>query len=191
MPPGRRNVRKLALRPPLPRRSIVWFPAFPSDAPIETFRRQHDALAAALPAHVTLVFPFPTNFTATQIASHVRRVVANWPTLPVSFRDVDVILEEYVVLMLRERSDAITALHDKLYGGILSRHLRADIDYQPHVALGRLSGNPSHADFASMYRAAVREVRGEWRCILRELAIVTWHPDGKISIDKTVPLNFA
>jgi 2'-5' RNA ligase len=191
MPPGRRNVRKLTLRPPLPRRAIVWFPPFPVDAPIEPFRRRHDPLADSLPAHVTLVFPFPTNLTVTQIGSHIRRIVGNWPALPVTFRDIESIVDEFAVLMLRERSEAIIALHDKLYQGILKSHLRDDIAYLPHVTLGRVAGNPSHAVFANMHDIAVREVRGEWQCVLRELAIVTLHQDGKISIDKTIPLNFA
>ena len=188
---GKRNVRKLALRPPLPRRSIVWFPPFPMAAPIEPFRRKFDPLANALPAHVTLVYPFPTNLTVTQLASHVRRIVGNWPSLPVSFRDTEGILDEFVFLMVRDRADAIVALHDKLYRGNLKAFLRADIPYQPHVTLGRATGNPSGAPYQEMRDIAAREVTGEWRCVLRELAIVTLHQDGTISIDKTIPLNFA
>jgi 2'-5' RNA ligase len=191
MPRKKRNVQRLALRPPLPRRAIVWFPPFPLDSHIEEFRRRHDPLADALPAHVTLVFPFPTNLTVTQLATHIRRVVGNWPVLPVSFRDVESIVDEFVVLMLRERAEAIVALHDKLYGGILKTHLREDIEYQPHVTIGRVAGNPSHADFPTISAAATRNVRGECRCVLRELAIVTIDQDGTITIDKTVPLNFA
>ncbi len=191
MPRKKRNVQRLALRPPLPRRAIVWFPPFPIDSPIEEFRRRHDPLADALPAHVTLVFPFPTNLTVTQIATHIRRVVGNWPALPVSFRDVESIVGEFVVLMLRERAEAIIALHDKLYGGILKTHLRDDIEYQPHVTLGRVTGHPARADFTALTAAAMRDARGEWRCVLRELAIVTISQDGTITIDKTVPLNFA
>ncbi len=191
MPRKKRNVQRLALRPPLPRRAIVWFPPFPIDSPIEAFRRRHDPLADALPAHVTLVFPFPTNLTVTQIATHIRRVVGNWPALPVSFRDVEGIVDEFVVLMLRERAEAIVALHDKLYGGVLKAHLRDDIEYQPHVTLGRIAGNPWHANFTELAAVANREVRGEWRAVLRELAVVTLGQDGTITIDKTVPLNFA
>lgn len=191
MPRKKRNVHKLALRPPLPRRAIVWFPPFPIDAPIEDFRRLHDPLADTLPAHMTLVFPFPTSLTATQITSHIRRIVGNWPGLPVTFRDIDGIVDEFVVLMLRERTDAIIALHDKLYRGILKTHLREDIEYAPHVTLGRVTGHPARADYATLQHAAIEKVRGEWRCVLRELAVVTIHPDGKITIDATVPLNFA
>jgi 2'-5' RNA ligase len=188
---GKRNVRKLALRPPLPRRAIVWFPPFPTDAPIEPYRRRFDPMADALPAHVTLVYPFPTNLTVMQLASHIRRVVGNWPSLPVSFRDVEGILGEFVFLMLRDRADAIVALHDKLYRGILRAYLRVDIPYLPHVTLGRATGNPAGATYDTMHDIALLEVRGEWRCVLKELAIVTLHPDGTITIDKTIPLNFA
>ena len=187
----KRNVKRLALRPPLPRRAILWFPPLPLDSPIEDFRRRHDPQADALPAHVTLVFPFSTNLTVTQIATHIRRVVGNWPALPVSFRDVESIVGEFAVLMLRERAEAIIALHDKLYQGILKIHLRDDIEYQPHVALGRVTGNPSVADFNTLASAATLEIRGEWRAVLRELAIVTLGQDGTITIDKSVPLNFA
>lgn len=188
---GKRNVRKLVLRPPLPRRAIVWFPPFPMDAPIEPFRRRFDPMADALPAHVTLVFPFPTNLTVIQLASHIRRIVGNWPSLPVSFRDIEGILDEFVFLMVRDRADAVVALHDKLYRGVLKAYLRDDIPYLPHVTIGRATGNPSGFRFDAMHDMAIRDVRGEWRCVLRELAIVTLHPDGTITIDTTVPLNFS
>ena len=189
--PGKRNVRKLALRPPLPRRAIVWFPPFPMDSPIEVFRRRFDPMADSLPAHVTLVFPFPTNLTVIQLAAHIRRIVGNWPSLPVSFRDIEGILDEFIFLMVRDRADAIVALHDKLYRGILKAYLRDDIPYLPHVTLGRATGNPSRSTYQAMHDTAALEVTGEWRCVLRELAIVSLHLDGTISIDKTIPLNFA
>lgn len=148
-------------------------------------------MAASLAAHVTLVFPFSTNLTVTQLASHIRRIVGNWPSLPVSFRDIEGILDEFVFLMVRDRAEAVVALHDKLYRGILKAYLRDDIPYLPHVTLGRTTGNPSDVSYPVMHDIAAQEVRGEWRCLLKELAIVTLHPDGTISIDKTIPLNFA
>lgn len=189
--PGRRNVRKLALRPALPRRGIVWFPPFPADAPVDAFRRDHDPLHGNLPAHVWLVFPFATNLTSVQIAAHARRVVANWPAMSANLRDVESILDEFVILMVRERSESLVALHDKLYQGVLKPFLRPELTYTPHVTLGRVAGHRSGADFAQVMDDATRRIRGEWRCMLRELHVVTLHPDGKISIDKSVPLNFA
>ena len=205
----RRNVRKLALRPPLPRRGIVWFPAFPT-APatsnIEAFRAQHDPLAAKIPAHLTLVFPFPCTLTATQIASHTRRIVAKWPPLPVVFRDVEGLLDEFILLMARERAEALTALHDELYTGVLRNFLRTEMTYNPHITIARVySHSDSHSQSRFLSNSNSRESfhkileqaescfgngRGiEWRIVMRELAVVTWHTDGKITVDATIPLN--
>jgi 2'-5' RNA ligase len=188
--PHRRNVRKLALRPALPRRAIVWFPAFPDDAKVETFRAAHDPLASVTRAHVHLVFPFHANLTSVQIASHVRRIVSAWPPLPVTFRDVEGLLDEFVLLMVRERETALTALHDALYTGVLKGFLRSEIPYRPHVTIARAE---SRETFPAILSAAEQQFgagRGrEWRLVLRELAVVTLHPDGTISHDHTISLN--
>ena len=189
--PKKRNVRRIHFRPPLPRRSIVWFPPLPAASKIEAFRVLHDPLARQIPAHVTLVFPFPTNLTAMQWASHIKRIVGNWPQLPVSFRDIESIQDEFTILMLRDRCESVIALHDKLYSSVLKPFFRAEMEYRPHITLGRLTDNPSGATYRAMHNAADAALRGEWRAIMRELAIVTYQQDGTISIDKVVPLNFA
>lgn len=189
--PKKRNVRKLQLRPPLPRRSIVWFPPLPADSKIESFRALHDPLATRIRAHVTLVFPFPTNLTSMQWASHIKRIVGNWPQLPVSFRDIESIQDEFTILMLREKSSAVIALHDKLYSSVLKPFLRPEMDYRPHITLGRVTANPSGATYAAMHNAAANIVRGEWHATMKELAIVSLHQDGTITVDKSIPLNFA
>ena len=93
--------------------------------------------------------------------------------------------------MLREKSEAVVALHDKLYSSVLKAFLRTEIEYRPHITLGRATGNPSGINVETMQAEATCEVRGEWRAVMRELAIVTHHQDGTITIDKTIPLNFA
>ena len=189
--PKKRNVRKLSLRPPLPRRAIVWFPPLPADNKIESFRALHDPLATKIPAHVTLVFPFPTNLTPTQVASHIKRIVGNWPRLPVSFRDIESLQNEFTILMVRDKSEAVVALHDKLYSGVLKPFLRAELEYLPHMTLGRATGNPSGATHAAIQEVASTKLRAEWRTVMKELAIVSYHQDGTISVDHFVPLNFA
>ena len=185
----RRNVRKLALRPPLPRRGIVWFPIF-DDGKIDAFRRQHDPLANHIGAHVALVFPFPCNLSVMQLASHTRRIVAKWPHLPVVFRDVESLLDEFILLMTRERFDAVIALHDALYSGVLKNFLRKDMTYSPHITVARAGSREEFPDILKEAELAFGSGRGrEWRAVMRELAIVTWHPDGRITVDQIVPLN--
>ncbi len=184
----RRNVRKLNFRPPLPRRAVVWFPPFPLESGIESFREKFDPLARDVPAHLTFIFPFPTPLSSVQIATHVKRVVSKWPALPVTFRDVEGLLDTFALLMVRERDAAVTHLHDKLYEGVLSPFLRSELIYTPHVTLGR---SEEASDFPAMFDAATASFgRGrEWRCILRELAVLQHHEDGTITIDQKVSLN--
>lgn len=187
---SRRNVQKLALRPPLPRRAVVWFPPFPAEAEVELFRRRHDPLATMLAAHVHLVFPFATTLSAVQLASHVRRIVGKWPPLPVTFRDVEGMLDTFVLLMVRERESAITTLHDQLYaqGTVLAPFLRKELPFAPHVTLGRIA---STTDFPAVQREAeARFGRGrEWRLVMRELHVISLDAAGKISVDQAISLN--
>ena len=73
-------------RPPLPRFAVAWFPAFRGIDEVEAFRGRHDPTVRFIPAHVSLVFPFPTALKRLQLETHVRRVAAGWPPVPVSFR---------------------------------------------------------------------------------------------------------
>ena len=42
-----------------------------------------------------------------------------------------------------------------------------------------------------MYNAAAKIVQGEWHATMKALAIVSLHQDGTITVDKSIPLNFA
>ncbi len=193
---ARRHSRKLTFRPPLPRCAIVWFPPFPADSAIEPFRAANDPAAANMPAHVMLVFPFHTVLTPLQIASHVKKIVGNWPPLPISIRDIEGLLDTFVLLMVRDRAEALTQLHDKLYTGVLAPFLRDDIVFQPHITVGRVPyrTDPTAAEhdpaFDAMLSAASVQIRGEWQFVLRELAVITLPETGAIKVDHLVPLNF-
>jgi 2'-5' RNA ligase len=186
---AKRNVRKLNLRPPLPRRAIVWFPPIEDkDAlrRIQQFRLRHDPQAEKCPPHVSLVFPFHANLTVAQIASHIKHVTAGWPVLPVTFHGVESVQARFILLMCELRRDAISQLHDKLYSGVLKNFLRDDIVYQPHITLGRADGA---AAFQTTLGEAELLFRETYRATLRELSILTHHDDGRISVDEVVQMN--
>ena len=173
-------------RPPLPRFAVAWFPGFEGLARIEAFRARHDPLAPHIAAHLTLVFPFPTALTAMQIETHVRKVVAGWPPIPVQFRAVRGVANEFVFLMAGRGAAAVTGLHDKLYARSLLPHLRRELEYEPHITLAR---QPDPA----RYEAALAEAREElcYECsdVMREVSLLSVAPDGKIARLKDLPLN--
>jgi 2'-5' RNA ligase len=188
---SKRNVRQLTFRPPLPRRAIMWFPAFNDEKFVQRltrFRQEHDPLCDAIAPHVALVFPFHANLSVAQLASHIKRATQGWPALPVSFRGVESAQGEFILLMCDLRRDALTALHDQLYRGVLKPFLRDDIAYSPHITLGR---SRDHKTFDAKLNEAELHFRDSVYATLRELAIVTLVDDGTIVVEQTVPLNVA
>lgn len=186
---ARRNVRKLALRPALPRRGVVWIPELAPEraaSRLTRFRERFDPQASRITPHVSLVFPFPTVLTAAQVTSHVKRVTAGWPVLPVSFRGIESIQQRFVVLMCDLRAAAITELHDRLYSGVLAGHLREDLEYQPHITLG--STDEPNA-FDEMLSEAELYFRDSITATCRELSVVRYGDDGTITFEATVPLS--
>ncbi|HUP30733.1 MAG TPA: 2'-5' RNA ligase family protein [Usitatibacter sp.] len=175
-------------RPPLPRLAVAWFPRFEGIERVEAFRRRHDPMAHLIPAHLTLVFPFPTALTPLQIQVHVQRVVSRWPPIPVTFRAVRSEANEFVFLMAQRGAASITALHDKLYTRSLRQHLRPEFPYAPHITLAR------HAALADLDRAleeAEAEFAGEASDVIRDVTLLAVAPDGRIAPLKSIALNSA
>ena len=175
-------------RPPLPRFAVAWFPAFAGIERVEAFRRRHDPMAGLIPAHLTLVFPFPTALTRLQVQTHVQRVVSRWPPVPVAFRRVRTEANEFLFLMAQRGAASIKGLHDRLYTRSLQPHLRRDLPYEPHITIAR------HADYQRLQEAlaeAEEEFGGEYTDVLREVNVLAVAPDGKITPLTTFALNTA
>ena len=175
-------------RPPLPRFAVAWFPAFEGIERIEAFRRRHDPAAAQIPAHLTLVFPFPAAHSRLQVQTHVQRVVSRWPRIPVTFRRVRTHANEFLFLTASRGGAAVTALHDKLYTRSFAPHLRRDLQYEPHITIAR------HATLAPL-DAALAEAEdafsGEFQDVMREVALLAVGRDGRIDLLETIPLHTA
>ena len=175
-------------RPPLPRFAVAWFPEFRGIERIEDFRRRHDPMAAHIPAHLSLVFPFHTAHSRLQVETHVQRVVSRWPPVPVSFRAVRMYANEFVFLMASRGAAAVSTLHDKLYTRSFAPHLRRDLPYEPHITIAR------DADFAALERAfaeAQDAFGSEFEGVIREVTLLAVDRTGKIERLKEIPLNTA
>jgi 2'-5' RNA ligase len=175
-------------RPPLPRYAVAWFPQFEGMERVEAFRRKHDPAFALIPAHLSLVFPFPTAHARLQVETHVQRVVSRWPPIPVTFRRVRMEANEFVFLMAARGAASITALHDKLYTRSFAPHLRRDLPYEPHITIAR------HSDFEALEAAldeARDELRGEFAALVRDVTLISVGHDGKIEPLKSISLDTA
>lgn len=173
-------------RPALPRFAVAWFPDFDGIVKIEAFRRRHDPAADLIPAHLSLVFPFPTALKRLQIETHVRRVASRWPPIPVTFSRVRTEANEFVFLMAGRGAQSIKALHARFYTRSLAHHLRRDLPYEPHIALAR------HADYGRLQAAlaeAEEEIRGDHADVIRAVTLLRVEQDGRIERLETFALN--
>ena len=143
-------------------------------------------MAALIPAHLSLVFPFATSLTRLQVETHVRRVCAAWPPIPCAFRGVRIEANAFVFLMASRGAASITALHDKLYTRSLRHHLRPEFEYAPHLTIAR------HDDPARV-EAALEEARsalhGEFTDVMRAVDLLAVGRDGRIERLASLPLD--
>src|SRR5438105_6565973 len=170
--------RRVVSRPPLPRRTVVWFPPADTVADFERFRAAHDPLARALRAHVTLVFPFGSTLGDVQVAAHVRRAVARWPVLPLRLEGLGHFHADWIYVRLSRGHAAVTALHDRLYRGALAPFLRHDLSYEPHVTIGRAVD--VHGCDALMQAARAQRLDSPRDAVMRTLTLGTVHDEGRV-----------
>jgi 2'-5' RNA ligase len=107
---------------------------------VEAIRQRHDPQYAVVAAHFTLVFPFE-GLDVDTVVTHVGAVSDT--ASPIDFRLVAAKVmrdplapRSHVFLVPDQGSSEIRTLHDRLYGGLLTEKLRADIPYEPHVTVG-------------------------------------------------------
>lgn len=175
-------------RPPLPRFAVAWLPGFEGIDRVEAFRQRHDPASALIPAHLSLVFPFPTAHSRLQVETHVRRVVSRWPVIPVTFRRVRMHANEFVFLMASRGAASITALHDKLYTRSFAPHLRRDLPYEPHITLARYAQFPRLEAAFAEGEELFREELGD---VVRDVTLLSVGRDGRIVPLASIALNSA
>jgi 2'-5' RNA ligase len=164
-------------RAPLPRFAVAWFPDFEGIERIEAIRRRHDPAAPLIPAHLSLVFPFPTSLTRLQVATHVRNVAARWPPIPIAFRRVRIQAGEFVFLMASRGAASVSALHDKLYSRSLRQYLRPEFGYEPHITVAR---NPDPRRLEIARAEAEAALPQELAGVVREVELLAVGRDGRI-----------
>ena len=120
---------------------------------VENVRRWLDTLAEAIPAHVTLVFPFEHEIADAALISHVEEAARGVVAFDLELRVVTCSLDYFLFLLVDKGAEHVRDLHDRLYSGML-RPLLTDRAFTPHVTLGRFAS----ADECAGAMQAVRQM---------------------------------
>lgn len=109
---------------------------YPSE--IDDFRRKYDSRVKITPPHLTFVFPVNSSIDENELVRHISRVLQNLESFEVVIGGIERSWDDYVFLTLSEGNERVINLHDQLYTGLLLPHLNKQIQYIPHVTIGRV-----------------------------------------------------
>jgi 2'-5' RNA ligase len=121
-------------------RTIMIFPRFENRDVIDGIRKKYDPLAALVRPHVTLVFPFQSEWSGAQIRMRLNAALEGARPFPMTLGGVSMesgAHGHYLFLNIREGEDEIRALHERLYEGFF-RKFKPNLAYHPHMTVGKL-----------------------------------------------------
>jgi 2'-5' RNA ligase len=150
------------------KRSITIFPEFHNIDVIQKLREKYDPLFELIPPHITLVFPFTSDMTTTQLREHMEKVLTEEKVFSIRLQGVTGAGGEYLFLNVKEGNDDLIRIHDRLYSGVLNKFFYREVSYIPHLTVGRLGDKQSfeHAlketeDFREDFITVINKVTAE------------------------------
>ena len=106
---------------------------------IQTFLERNDPLWRLIEPHITLVFPFDSAISDEELIEHVETKVVSTSSFRASLCPQPTIDSGYIYFSILLGDSQITALHDRLYEGLMAKYLQAR-PYVPHLTVGRGNG---------------------------------------------------
>lgn len=120
-------------------RAIHIFPDWGPNAGLEAFRWAYDPLGDIILPHITLVFPFASDLQDAVLTAHAREVAASFGPFRISMGRAESHAPDYIWLPIRLGAEVVHALHEALYKRPLAGFRNQEVNYQPHVTIGRVS----------------------------------------------------
>jgi 2'-5' RNA ligase len=121
-------------------RTIMIFPEFGNISEIDNIRKQYDPLSPLVRPHITLVFPFQSEFCREEIDSLLDTALSNEKAFHLRMHGFSCAAERfgnYLFLNVIEGYENILRMNALLYSGWLSPYKRT-VMYRPHMTVGKL-----------------------------------------------------
>jgi 2'-5' RNA ligase len=120
------------------------FPNFENIDIIDKIRDKYDPLCNYVRPHITLVFPFESDISSSDLASHIKTALVNCKPFNLTMQGFAASVEpwsNYLFLNVTHGLENLFQLSKKLYTGILEK-FKSDIyakSYCPHLTVGNLN----------------------------------------------------
>lgn len=124
------------------KRTIMIFPQFENINVIDEIREKYDPLAKHVRPHICLVFTFESSLTSTEINEHLKKVISGVKPFRLTLQEIvkiDNPLGMYLFLDIKEGSEEIKKMNQKLYTGILQDYKPGWLNektFMPHITIG-------------------------------------------------------
>ncbi|WP_299737499.1 2'-5' RNA ligase family protein [Rossellomorea sp. y25] len=166
------------------KRAIHIFPQLESVEEIQRIRTTHDPLWDKIPPHITLVFPFTSNLSNSEIISHVQSIANRLQPFSLLLKEITGSSGEYLCLNVKRGNDSIIHSHDELYKGVLTPFRNPSFTYIPHITLGRI-------DLKEEFHRALKEYRNwseSFHTEVKEIVIEEINEQDVSNVISVIPL---
>src|SRR6185369_1807887 len=141
--------------------ALVHFPEIDLEL-INSLRADYDPQFKLIAPHITVVFPVPDSIGEHNLVSHIQTVLQDCQPFPIRLRGLMKSWDEYLFLVLQKGEDDVIRLHDNLYTGLLSEYRNKEMEFVPHLTLGKFTEQNERYEQA---RAKAEESNLDYECL--------------------------
>ena len=172
-------------------RCIMITPAFSNMPVIDEIRSQYDPIARLVRPHITLVFPFESDIPTASLKAHMEGELFAIKPFEIILGGVapSPLSDPYLFLLVQKGTAELTALHERLYTGILSPYypewLRGRA-YLPHMTIGHFQ---TQAQLTHALRAVEKSI-GQFQSIVQNVNVEIIKEDEPSIPELSIPLKY-
>lgn len=125
------------------KRCIMIFPKFCNMDIINNIRKKYDPFESHVRPHITLVFPFDSNISFSELRRHLEDVLSSIKPFRIVLKNIVPVKSfgNYLYLNIESGKNEIIEIHRKLYTGVLEEcipHWLNSGGYHPHMIVGKI-----------------------------------------------------
>lgn len=125
--------------------ALVYYPQIVEED-FYLFRNKYEPFSDLIAEHIPFIFPVPEAIGRNKLENHIKEVLTAWKPFSIHISGHQLTWDNWLIMKIKEGEENIFKLHDELYTGILSPHLREDLPYIPHIAMGLFSNEKYDTD---------------------------------------------
>ena len=148
--------------------ALVYYPNINTED-INQIRQKYDPQVDLIEPHITLVFPVIESINENNLILHIDSILSKWKIFPICLKGLQKSWDEYMFLMVEEGKVDIVKLHKELYTGILAEYFRYNLQFVPHLTLGRFTKD---TDKFLQVLEEVQDLDLNYRCFVDKLHLI-------------------